>query len=212
MRNNIRPIFFTADWHIGHQNSLKFDNAPFKTIEEKHRFLVKNYNAIVPENGICYFLGDMGICKSDLIKNILSKLNGTKVLILGNHDKGVNAMYDMGFDVVLYSATLYIAAERVTISHCPLRGLYREDTSNMRGCDGTENWHKEHKHTKFSIENEGQFHLHGHIHSRADRAQSKKIEGKQFDVGAPGNKYRVYSMGQIESWINKYKRDNNATI
>jgi calcineurin-like phosphoesterase family protein len=154
----------------------------------------------------------MGICSVEVLQKVMDKLHGTKVLILGNHDRGVNAMYRMGFDLVLYNATLYIGAERVTMSHCPLRGVWREDTSNMRGCDGTENWHKEHKHTKFSVENEGQFHLHGHIHSRPGKDVCKKIEGKQFDVGAPGNNYRVYSFGQIESWINKYKRSLDATV
>lgn len=113
---NRKPIFFTSDLHIGHKNSIKFDNRPFDDLDHMHRVLINNYNAIVPENGICYFLGDIGMCSIDLLKDFVSKLNGTKVCILGNHDGNVNRMYNIGFDAVLHSATLYIAGEREL--HC----------------------------------------------------------------------------------------------
>ena len=108
MSNGRKPTFFTADWHIGHANSIKFDNRPFQDVGEMHRALIRNYNAQVPENGICYFLGDIATHNSDLTKDILSKLRGTKVIIVGNHDKNSNALYLMGFDVVLNNATIYI--------------------------------------------------------------------------------------------------------
>ena len=92
------------------------------------------------------------------------------------------------------------------MTHCPLRGLYREDTSGMRNCDGTENWHNEHKNAKYSVENAGQFHLHGHIHS-PNSGKSTKILGRQYDVGVPANNYCPVSIGVIESWIHTTKRN-----
>ncbi len=201
-----KPTFFTADWHLGHEKSIVFDKAPFDTIEEKHAALVKNYNTDVPDDGICYFLGDVGLCNQETMLPIISQLKGTKVLILGNHDKHIASMYNLGFDVVLYGATLYIAGERVTMTHCPLRGVPREDTAGMLNTDGTENWHGEKRQLKFSTENSGQFHLHGHIHTHPKKTRSKKIDGKQYDVGAPGNNYRPVHIGQIESWIDRYKK------
>jgi len=206
VQNKRKPIFFTSDWHIGHQNSLNFDNRPFRDLEHMHKSLIKRYNSVVPKDGICYFLGDVGLCSGDIISNTIHQLNGTKILILGNHDKGINAMYSYGFDVVLYSASVYIAKERVTMTHCPLRGLYREDTKGMHNTDGTENWHGEKRHEKFSITNEGQFHLHGHIHS-PNQGKSTKILGRQYDVGLPANNYTPVSLGTIESWITKTKRE-----
>jgi len=206
VQNKRKPIFFTSDWHIGHQNSLNFDNRPFRDLEHMHKSLIKRYNSVVPKDGICYFLGDVGLCSGDIISNTIHQLNGTKILILGNHDKGINAMYSYGFDVVLYSASVYIAKERVTMTHCPLRGLYREDTKGMHNTDGTENSHGEKRHEKFSITNEGQFHLHGHIHS-PNQGKSTKILGRQYDVGLPANNYTPVSLGTIESWITKTKRE-----
>jgi calcineurin-like phosphoesterase family protein len=205
------PTFFTSDWHIGHANSLKFDNRPFKDLREMHSSLIKRYNSAVPESGICYFLGDVGLCGGDVIRDVITKLNGTKVLILGNHDKKMNAMYGYGFNVVLNSASLVISNELVTMTHCPLIGIPRENTSSMKGCTGIENWHGEGRHPHFSIENNGQFHLHGHIHS-PNGGKSQKIAGRQYDVGVVANNYTPVSISQIESWIVKTKLSVQTSI
>ena len=204
-----KGIYFTSDWHIGHTNVLIFDNRPFKDLDHMHEVLVNNYNSTV-KDGVCYFLGDIGLCKSETVKGVISKLSGTKVAILGNHDKGVEAMYKNGFDVVLYGATMQIAGERVTLSHCPLLGLYREKCEDMKGSQTGENWHGESrsKHRIFTTTNEGQFHIHGHIHS-PNNGKSQKILGRQFDVGVAANGYRPVSISVIESWIAKTKQEGN---
>jgi calcineurin-like phosphoesterase family protein len=195
-----KVVFFTSDWHVGHANSLVFDKRPFRDLNHMHEVLINNYNSTVPEDGICYFLGDVGLSSSDATKKVISRLNGTKVLILGNHDKGHSAMYAMGFDVVLNAATLYIAGRRVTLSHCPLRGVFREDITGMKNAKDGDNWHGEHKNGPYTVTDEGQFHLHGHIHS-GPANKKLKIDGRQFDVGVCANNYRPVSISAIESWI-----------
>jgi len=203
---NRRNVFFTSDWHVGHQNILAFDNRPFKDLDHMHRVLINNYNSTVCPEDVCYFVGDMGLCNSETLGKVISELNGTKVLVLGNHDKGVNAMYAMGFDVVVNGLSLHIAKQRVTVSHCPLYGVYRENVVGMRGGRDEENWHGESrdKHRKYTVTDEGQFHLHGHIHS-PNGGKSTKILDKQYDVGVPANNYRPISMSSLESWIAKYE-------
>lgn len=201
---NRKLIFFTSDWHLGHENCLRLDSRPFRDLDHMHRVLVNNFNATVPEGSVTYFLGDVGLSKGDIVKAIITQLHGTKVLVLGNHDKGMSAMYHAGFDVVLNGATLWIAENRVTMSHCPLKGVWREDTAEMKGAN-SQNWHGEQKQVRFTTEDVGQFHLHGHIHS-PNSGKSQKILGKQFDVGVVANNYRPVSMSQIESWVAKYGR------
>lgn len=206
--SNRKSIYFTSDWHIGHANVINFSNRPFKDLDHMHRVLINNYNAIVPPNGLCYFLGDVGLAGSDVLTKVFRKLNGTKVLIIGNHDGGVNSKYNVGFDVVLHGATMQIAGERVTLSHCPMRGKYRENTENMRGSQPGDLWHgvNKEKYKIFSIDEHEDFHLHGHIHS-PNSGKSKKIEGKQYDVGVDANNYRPVSISEIESWISLYNKD-----
>lgn len=200
-------IFFTSDWHLGHENAIKYDKRPFKDCAEMAETLVRRFNATVPEDGTTYFLGDMGN-KTEDISKVIKRLNGTKILILGNHDKNVGTMLNCGFDAVLYNATIFIHGQRVTMSHCPLLDTFREDTSIMtaykdKGLDKFPVWHGNDrpKHRVLSVENNGQFHIHGHIHSQKDRPQSKTEEGRQFDVGVCAHKYLPVSIRQIESFI-----------
>lgn len=160
-----KQIFFTSDWHLGHENSIVFDHRPFKDLADMHRNIIVNFNKQVPKDGLTYFLGDIVIGSTEQAKEIIDQLNGTKVIVMGNHDKGVQSLYNCGFDVVLHNAMIMIQKQHVTMSHCPLRGLFREDTSNMKGHSQGELWHGEKRSPDFSIENYGQFHLHGHIHS-----------------------------------------------
>lgn len=196
-----KPIFFTSDWHLGHEKSIEYDARPFKDLNHMHESLITRFNATVPPNGVTYFLGDMGN-KTEDISKVIKRLNGIKVLILGNHDKNMGTMYNCGFDVVLFGAHFFIGEERVTMSHCPLPGVFREDTTHIKNSQG-ENWHGESrpKHLKSTVKDTGQFHLHGHIHSRKDKPQSIKIQGRQYDVGVPGNNYTPVSIKEITSWV-----------
>jgi calcineurin-like phosphoesterase family protein len=204
--NSQKPQFWTSDWHLGHEKAIELDSRPFRNLDHMHEVLINNFNSIVPKDGVTYFLGDFGMYLSiEALAEILDRLNGTHVCILGNHDANMTKMYRMGFDVVLNAAVTYIAQQRVTMSHCPLFGVYREKTEGMRGAMPGDNWHGERKQGRFTVKDEGQFHLHGHIHS-PNRGLSEKILGKQYDVGAPANGYRPVSISQIESWIAKYGR------
>lgn len=200
-----RVTFFTSDWHIGHANVIKYSQRPFRDVNHMREVLVNNFNATVPVNGVTYFLGDMGMCTSEELKSVVARLNGTKILIVGNHDKGVEAMYKMGFDAVMYGASLLVANKLVTMSHCPLLGVWREDTTNMNVVGPKTCWHGDHKNQRFSTVDRGQFHLHGHIHSKND-AKSKKILDRQWDVGVDANAYRPVSISQVESWVATYGR------
>jgi calcineurin-like phosphoesterase family protein len=215
-----KPIFFTSDWHLGHDKALEYDKRPFRNMDHMCESLITRFNATVPENGITYFLGDMGNKPED-IRKVINRLNGTKVLILGNHDHGMGTMYNCGFDVVVWGAYIYIGDVKVTITHCPLIGVWREDTSQMKSGIKlaekgiVENWHGESrpKHFRHAIKDEGQYHLHGHIHSRKDKPLSQKILGRQYDVGVTANDYRPVSLSEITSWVmkseNKVREENN---
>lgn len=205
-----KPIFLTSDWHIGHDKAIEYDKRPFKNMTHMCESLITRYNATVPENGVCFFVGDMGN-RPEQIRKVIERLHGTKVLFLGNHDKGMGTLYNCGFDVVLWGGVLYINDVKVTISHCPLIGLFREDTSKMK--NPNENWHGEsrEKHRRFATADEGQYHIHGHIHSRKDKAQSQKILGKQFDVGVTANNYTPVNFKDIVSWVMKSENRTGGT-
>jgi calcineurin-like phosphoesterase family protein len=196
-------MWFTSDWHIGHANAIKFDQRPFKDLDHMHETLIAKFNKAVSPTDTTWFLGDMG---SDMaaVTKVMQRLNGRKILLWGNHDKSFGAMYNAGFDLVLYSASLSIHGQKVTLSHCPLRDTWREDLSHIDP-KSKEPWHGHDrpKHRMCSVPNEGQFAIHGHIHSAPWKTTCSKTLGRQMDVGVVGNNYRPYHIGEIESWIVK---------
>lgn len=78
--------YFISDLHLGHKNSLKFDNRPFNTIEEQDKFIIENWNKTITNEDDVYILGDFSWYKSAKTIEIYSNLKGKKHLIIGNHD------------------------------------------------------------------------------------------------------------------------------
>lgn len=81
-------IYFTSDLHLGHQNALRLCNRPFQDVDEMNRTLIQNWNQFVKKNDFIYILGDLTMKLSlDEANQMISKLNGRKILVRGNHDK-----------------------------------------------------------------------------------------------------------------------------
>lgn len=79
-------IYYTADSHFGHSNIIKFCNRPFAGTDEMDETLIKNWNEVVSEDDDVYHLGDIAFRNAKAIDQYLSRLNGRKHLIWGNHD------------------------------------------------------------------------------------------------------------------------------
>lgn len=202
-------IFFTSDWHLGWESTLVYDERPFQTPEEQNQDLVKRFNNMVKPEDTTYFLGDMGKPK-DLLE-VLPQLNGKKILIRGNHDKGMQSCMNLGFDLVLEFASFTLGSTTVTLSHYPLKDIHREDTEDGKSVC----WHGDYKHQAWSQTGRAQVHLHGHIHSPSFKNNSKPIQiertGENFlvqiDVGVKAWKYAPFSLKQLESIAAKVKDD-----
>ena len=81
-------IFFTADTHFCHNNIIFSCKRPFSDVSEMNRIMIENWNSCVTEKDDIYILGDfMYKGKVKDANEILSKLNGRKYLIRGNHEK-----------------------------------------------------------------------------------------------------------------------------
>lgn len=83
-------IFIISDTHFGHLGVTQFMNndgtkmRPWDDVYEMDEALVKNWNSVVKPKDKVYHLGDVVINRKAL--PILSRLNGEKVLVKGNHD------------------------------------------------------------------------------------------------------------------------------
>jgi calcineurin-like phosphoesterase family protein len=91
--------FFIADTHFGDKRIFRYENRPFADVDEMDQQMISRWNAVVSPEDIVYHLGDFGGDSRE--SQILSKLNGIKYLIKGNHDTQSNSAYrDFGFSEV----------------------------------------------------------------------------------------------------------------
>lgn len=106
-------IFITADHHFNHENIIKYCKRLFKTVEEMNEFMIEKWNEEVGKKDLVIHLGDFGFGK-DKIKKIREKINGTIILVQGNHD--YKNMEDCGFIVVKEP----IKIKNLVLTHRPL--------------------------------------------------------------------------------------------
>ncbi len=80
-------FWWTSDTHFYHSNIIKYCNRPYKNVEEMNAALIKNWNDRVSCEDTIFHLGDFSFGNEAKAQEILLKLNGHKILIVGNHDK-----------------------------------------------------------------------------------------------------------------------------
>jgi len=99
-------IFACSDHHFFHKNIIKYAQRPFNLnsstcVSDCAEFMVKMHNAVVREDDLVMFVGDLSASlrgQEQELKDYLNRMNGTKVLIRGNHDHLKDDFYkDCGF-------------------------------------------------------------------------------------------------------------------
>ncbi len=79
-------IFFTSDLHLCHDREFIWKVRGFKDVDEMNEAIVHRWNETVSDNDIVYVLGDLMLKDNEKGISILSRLNGTIHIIVGNHD------------------------------------------------------------------------------------------------------------------------------
>ena len=134
-------IFFTADNHFSHRNialycmrspwiydnpdydptkqyHFKFNNSKAVNIKAHDEALIENWNKVVNSGDIVYILGDFAFKDHN---HYLMALHGKKILILGNHDKASQIVYNNFTEVHEFGCRKRIEGYDITLCHYALR-------------------------------------------------------------------------------------------
>lgn len=191
-------IFFTSDLHFGHKNIIGFCNRPFNSVEEMDETLIENWNSVVKPNDLVFNLGDFAFAPKYRWYELLGRLNGRHILILGNHDitrwPGDDVM--MAFDRVEQQMILKIDNRCVILNHYPFL------------CYGGTYYSPE-----YTVWN-----LHGHVHSSPYDIEKRgkdndRLEFRfpyQYDVGVDNNNFKPVSWEEIKNIIERQVHESRS--
>lgn len=169
-------IYFISDTHFYHKNIIKYCNRPFNSVEEMNENLIKNWNEVILQDDTVYHLGDFALGNKELSLNIVSKLNGQKFLVLGNHDKwSIDDYENHGFKV-LKNAPIKLVEYKLVLSHYPTPDIQIP---------------------------KGYINLHGHIHDKSLYNDFDKFEpcnyslDKHINLSCDVTDFKPVSLKQI---------------
>jgi len=118
-------IKFISDTHFNHRNIIKYTSRInlFADLDEMHEGIISVWKENVAEDDIVYHLGDFAFGSKEVVRELVSRLNGRIRLILGNHDKRNKPQWyeGLGFDRVY--DTPIILDDWFIISHEPIKYL-----------------------------------------------------------------------------------------
>lgn len=197
--------FYIADCHFGHDKVRILDGRPFESVEEMDAHMIARWNEVVrKKKDEVIILGDFCMGKGEQAEQILSRLNGKKYLVTGNHDRMF--LNDRHFDQSLFEwikpyAELHDNNRKVVLSHYPIicyNGQYHGKTSYM---------------------------LYGHVHNTLDYQNVQKFakqsrqtclgEGKGYLYCNMINCFTVFSEYRpltLDQWIEQSQKEDQGQM
>ena len=170
-------LFLTSDSHLGHFHICKYCHRPFQSRSDMDQTLIKNWNAVVPEDGIVVHCGDFMLPHNEDIKEYnkyLNQLHGRVLLLRGNHDRASLDWVSDKLIAVRDQAMIVVDGVKIFAQHYPCAAFT------------------------------GDYHVYGHIHTLADGTcygidgdVTKMMRKNTYDVGVDQNGYTPVSYWQL---------------
>lgn len=181
----MKNTLFVSDLHFGHFRIIQYCNRPFTTAAEMDEVLIANWNKKVKPEDTVYILGDLAYKhpKTQIV-DILKRLNGTIICVLGNHDGNVvlGALDEVGIqhthlrDIVIDDPEMDHGKQCITLCHYPMIS-----------------WNKSHY---------GAWQLYGHHHG-SKKGFENKLTYAQLDVSVEAHNYEPISYDEVKTLITK---------
>lgn len=182
--------FVASDIHFGHLNIITYcphrggPETDWVKVAAMNEKIISNFNEVVGVNDETYFVGDIAMGIIEKAPALISRLNGKKYLIRGNHDKTLtkkregyeNSFADMLFEWVKDYHEMFYTYEgkkhMLCMSHFPM--------SHWNGM------------------NKGSMMIHGHLHGNPSG-----LTGRIKDVGIDTNNLYPYLMDEVVATLLK---------
>ena len=153
--------WITSDLHFGHANIMKFcpvTRYGFTDVDHMNESMIAEWNkSVAPEDEV-FILGDVAFLSADKAVAIMDRLNGSKILVAGNHD--VKLLKDEDFRNCFKEIHQYLRynhnGQLVIMFHYPIH-----------------EWDQMHR---------GAVHFYGHVHGGTTGLEKYRARDVAFDA------------------------------
>lgn len=156
------------------------EGVPFDSVEHMDEVMVERWNAKIGARDIVYHMGDVAIHKRNL--ETIHRLNGRKILILGNHDVEKASKYLQYFSDV---RAFKMIPKMFVATHVPIHA----------GSIG-----------RFK------FNVHGHLHERVVLNEAGEEDLRYLNVSVERINYTPISVDEIWAILSKRIEDGSQEI
>jgi len=170
-----RNIWLISDTHFNHENIIQYCNRPFGNVHHMNETIIENWNKDIKQEDVVYHLGDVYFSKKPDSTNILSRLNGRKRLILGNHDDGKDKLLLQTFQKIL--CWRMFPEFGLILTHVPIH------VDSMRG-------HK----AGIDLVN-----VHGHMHDKMVLLENKRPDSRYKNVSVEHTNYAPVNIESLRT-------------
>ena len=152
----------TSDLHFGHANIKKFcpeTRARFSQYPGQMNLeMIAEWNALIAQDDLVYILGDVAFESGPEATKIVQRLNGSKILVQGNHDRKTlkHLPFNLAFKEVHTYLDISYSGTKVVMFHYPIA-----------------EWDQMHR---------GSVHLHGHLHGNTSGMEEYRCRDVGMDA------------------------------
>jgi calcineurin-like phosphoesterase family protein len=165
--------WFTADFHLGHQNIIRYCSRPFAAVADMDATILDRLNASVKEGDSLYFLGDFCRGSGKQALEYRRQIRCQNIYFVeGNHDAGARRIVDE-FRWWKQLAEVKIEEQVVVMCHYAMRV-----------------WHHSFR---------GAWHLYGHSHGRLPDDPA----ALSMDVGVDTHDFHPWHFDEIRCRMNE---------
>jgi calcineurin-like phosphoesterase family protein len=183
--------FFVSDLHFGHFNIIKYCNRPYTDVFQMNEAIVDIWNKTVKPEDTVYIIGDFSL-NAKYVDIYIPKLNGNKILILGNHDipfkdwKWPYYEYGQRHDRYIKAGFTDVKIGDWLTLERPKKGFlgflgftnrYEVQLCHFPFAPVGDKLNDDLRYLKYRPKDEGQILIHGHLHVKYRK------NGRMIDVG-----------------------------
>lgn len=174
--------WFTADFHLGHSNIIRYCGRPFQATDEMDDAILSRLNTSVKEHDSLYYLGDFCLGSSKHAREYRRRIRCKNIYFVeGNHDASTLKI-QQEFRWWKQLAEITVEAQRIVLCHYAMRV-----------------WH----HCAH-----GTWQLYGHSHGRLPEAAAMLA----MDVGVDTHDFRPWHFDEIKAAMEAKQRITSEIV